>query len=81
MLGKAIRYTETYEKGWNNFQKFLSPLTEQLHAWLADRANVTGQLTDVTYKIIHPLFLCHHFHSSHHSIYAYINLYIQLLQG
>jgi hypothetical protein len=53
MLGTAISYTATYEKGWNKIQKFLSPLTEQLHAWLADTASETGQFTDFTYKITH----------------------------
>jgi hypothetical protein len=53
MLGTAISYTETYEKDWNKILKFLSPLTEQLHAWLADTASEAGQFTDFNYKITH----------------------------
>jgi len=56
MLGTAISYTETYEKGWNKIQKFVFPLTEQLHAWLADTTSETGQFKEFTYEIINPSF-------------------------
>jgi hypothetical protein len=64
MLGTAISYTETYEKGWKKFQKFVSPLTEKLHAWLADIASETEQFREFTYEIINSSFSlspCPHF--------------------
>ena len=56
MLGTAISYTEACEKGLNKIQKFVSPVTEQLHAWLADTWSETGQFTEFTYEIINSSF-------------------------
>jgi hypothetical protein len=56
MLGTAISYTETYEKSWNKIQKFVSPLTEQLHAWLSDTGSETEQRTEFTYETINSSF-------------------------
>jgi hypothetical protein len=56
MLGTAISYTETYEESWNKIQKFVSLFTEQLHAWLADTGNETGQFTEFTYETINSSF-------------------------
>jgi len=81
MLGTVISYTETYKKWWNKVQKFISPLTEQLHAWLADTTSETGQFKEFIYEINNSSFSLPPFPQFTSNIYANINLHTELLQG
>ena len=38
------------------FKSFFSPLTEQLHAWLADTTSETGQFKEFTYEVTNSSF-------------------------
>jgi len=39
-------------KAGTKFKSLFPPLTEQLHAWLADTGSETGQFTEFTYETI-----------------------------